>query len=664
MLQNLTTGQTENADYSVLYDALYQLYANPLNLNTATHDELAATYLLTELQINSLLAYRADYGVLLSMYELQVVPDFDMATIQRLMLFTTVDEGRGALLRRLPNPTNHYLLIRYQQILEKQQGFTPAEASKSGKLPQRYLGDEQHWYVRYRYSRPRAFSFGLTAEKDAGEQMRWQPGSYQYGFDFVSFHGQVQNRGRWRNLIIGDYQLQIGQGLILSAGFVLGKSAETVQGVRRSTLGARPYTSLSEFGYLRGATATYALSRQLDLTLLLAGNRRDANIIAATAKAEAEVSSLLTSGLHRTASELEARASLAEQNLGGHLLYHPNTRLQLGLTALYTTFGTKLQKRNLPYNQYEFVGKENLVIGLHGSYVRQNVNLFGEIARSSGSQNAGGGIGAVGGALISLSRRLDMALLLRHYDRNYHSFYANAFGEGSRTINESGAYLGLKYTVYRKFSVAGFIDRFRFPWLRYLVDAPSQGYDYLLQATYTPTKKLLFYASYHEEHKQKNRSATKTTPKEVAAGTIRRVLVFNAEYYPLWGLQLRSRVQWTSFRYAGADPSNGFAFIQDASYDRGRWRISGRMALFGTDDYDSRQYAYERDVLYAFSFPAYSNRGRRQYLMVQYAVNRHLDVWLRLSRTQLTNQPTIGSDLDQTGVPHRTEVKVQARWQF
>ncbi|GAA4456404.1 helix-hairpin-helix domain-containing protein [Nibrella saemangeumensis] len=663
LLQNLTTVQNEDVDYALLYDALYQLYTNPLNLNTATRDELASTYLLSEQQITSLLTYRFAYGSLLSMYELQAVPDFDLPTIRRLMYFTTIDEGNNSLLNRLPNPANHYLLIRYEQILEKQQGFTPAEPAKNGKLPARYLGDSQQWYVRYRYSRPRAYSFGLTVEKDAGEQMRWQPGNYQYGFDYVSFHGQVQNRGRWRNIIIGDYQLQIGQGLVLSAGFALGKGAETVQSIRRSTLGARPYTSLSEFGYLRGATATYALNRKLDLTLLLASNRRDANIKAATATEQALVTSLLTAGLHRTTAEREDRAILTEQNAGGHLLYHPNTRLQLGLTALHTSFEKNLQKRNLPYNQYEFTGRGNLVAGLHGSYVWQNVNLFGEVARSSGSKTFSGGIGAVGGALVSLSRRLDMALLLRHYDRNFHSFYANAFGEGSRTINESGAYVGIKYSVYRKFSVAGFIDRFRFPWLRYLVDSPSRGHDFLLQAVYTPTKKLSFHASYHEEHKQKNRPGSKTTPKEVT-GTTRRVLVLNAEYSPIWGLQLRSRVQWGSFRYIGADPSEGFALIQDASYDRGRWSISGRMAFFGTDDYDSRQYAYERDVLYAFSFPAYNNRGKRQYLMVQYAVNRHLDVWLRWSRTHLSNQQTIGSDLDKINAPHQSEMKVQARWRF
>ena len=181
----------------------------------------------------------------------------------------------------------------------------------------------------------------------------------------------------------------------------------------------------------------------------------------------------------------------------------------------------------MPYNQYEFTGKQNLVIGLHGSYIWHNWNLFGELAHSSGSVTNSGGIGAVGGALASLTKKLDIAIALRHYDRNFHSFYGNAFSEGGRNINESGAYLGLKYTVYRKLTLGGFVDYFSFPWLKYLVDKPSNGFDYLLQARYTPNRQTAFYAVYHEEHKQKNLTLGKV--KDVV-GTTRRSYALNAEY--------------------------------------------------------------------------------------------------------------------------------------
>jgi hypothetical protein len=659
-LQDLFPVQTEGIDYQAVYDALTQLYANPLDINTASREELAATYLLTERQLTSLFAYRTNLGDLLSIQELQSVPDFDLPTIRRLLPFVMV-AGNPRLFGALPTPTDNYLIVRYEQTIEQQKGFSAAIADKKGKLPTRYLGNSQQWYARYRYSRPRAFSLGFTMEKDPGETMDWQPSKRRYGADYVSFHAQVQNRGRWRNILLGDYQLQVGQGLVLSAGFVLGKSAETVQTVRRPTLGARPYTSLTEYGYLRGATATYALLPTLDLTLLGARNRRDANTMAGSVAEGTIATSLQTSGLHRTPSELDDQGSLLETNLGAHLLYHNRQQFQLGLTVLQTSFDKIYRKRDLAYNQYEFTGKQNRVIGLHGGYVWQNWNLFGEVAHSSGSQTNSGGIGAVAGALGSLTKRLDLAIALRHYDRNFHSFYGNAFSEGSRNINETGAYLGLKYTVYRKLTVSGFVDSFQFSWLKYLVDKPSRGFDYLLQTRFTPNRQTAFYALYHEEHKEKNLTIGKV--KQVV-GTTRRSVALNAEYTPAQTLSLRSRIQWGSFGYKSQSPSRGFALVQDASLDFRRLKVSGRVALFGTDDYDSRQYVYERDVLYAFSFPAYFNRGIRHYVLVEYSLSRHLDLWVRWARTDLTNQETVGSGLDEIGLPHKSEVKVQARWRF
>ena len=84
-IQDLFPVQTEGIDYEAVFDALTQLYANPLDLNIATRDELSATYLLTERQLSSLASYRADFGDLLSVYELQAVPDFDGPTIRRLL---------------------------------------------------------------------------------------------------------------------------------------------------------------------------------------------------------------------------------------------------------------------------------------------------------------------------------------------------------------------------------------------------------------------------------------------------------------------------------------------------------------------------------------------------------------------------------------------------
>ena len=93
-------------------------------------------------------------------------------------------------------------------------------------------------------------------------------------------------------------------------------------------------------------------------------------------------------------------------------------------------------------------------------------------------------------------------------------------------------------------------------------------------------------------------------------------------------------------------------------------RLTARYALFDTDDYDTRQYVFEQDVLYAFSVPALSGRGTRVYGLAQISCTRHLTLWLRLAETHFRHQRTVGSGLEEIQGPRRTEFKAQARYRF
>src|SRR5690606_24637065 len=123
----------------------------------------------------------------------------------------------------------------------------------------RYLGDPNDLYARFRMQHPKDFSLGFTLDKDAGEEFRWDPSTKRYGFNFLSYHFTLFDKGRWKTVALGDYRVQFGQGLVFGSGYSAGKGAETITTVRRSSLGIRPYTSVTEFGYFRGAAATYSL---------------------------------------------------------------------------------------------------------------------------------------------------------------------------------------------------------------------------------------------------------------------------------------------------------------------------------------------------------------------------------------------------------------------
>ena len=641
-----------------LFESLYQNYLNPIDLNNATREQLASIYVLSEKQLNSFFNYRQKVGNLLSIYELQSIPDFDLRTIYKLVPFVAVRPD-GLSLGTLTDGfggSNQYLLLRYAQVLETKKGFT--EPDSRSKV--RYEGSPFKLYARYKMYSQKDFSLGFTLEKDEGESQLT---------DFKSFHVNFQNKGHWKNITLGDYQLQVGQGLVSSAGFYIGKGSETVLTIRRNQLGVRPYTSTLENNFFRGVAATYQLGK-FDVIGFYSRIKRDANLVQDKAMNLEYASSLQTSGLHRTGSEIADQASLLEENFGTDISYkNRDNTFQIGFTALKTNFDKPIQKAEKDYNLYEFSGTENLLTGLHYSYNFQNLNFFGEIARS-----ASRGIGAVSGVLGSLGKRTDFSVLFRKYDRNFHSFYANGFSENSRNINETGLYLGIKHALTKTWSAAGYFDYFQFPWYRYLVDKqPTVGFDFLGRIMYQPSKTLQVFLQFRQENKEENTKITenyldkgkeKTREITVVRNRTRRIIIANLDYKisKVWNIQ--TRASYSTYKFDAQDFTQGFAIAQDVNADFGRLSFSSRLAFFKTDDYDNRQYFYEQDVLYAFTFPAYYQHGIRHYLLAQYKCTRNIDMWVRWARTDLFDGGIFSSGLEEISLPHRSEMKLQLRIHF
>ena len=628
---------TEEANYDDLYEALFQLYQNPLDINKVTAEELRSIHILSEKNIQSFVDYRAEAGPLLSLYELQAIPTFDKKTIDALLPFITIPNRFqiGKL-----QPANLMLLVRAGQTLEEQKGYTEPEISQ-GKPSQRYLGGKQHLFTRFRANTTKNFSVGFTAEKDAGET----------GVDFLSFHGQLQNRGKWRNVVVGDYQVQIGQGLVSSAGFVMGKGGEAVSTVRRGNIGVRPYSSVLEGGFFRGIAGTLVL-KNIEITPFVAINKNDATLVNQDEESQT-VTSILNNGLHRTASEKLKKNQLLEQNYGLNAVLKYKTG-QIGVSGLLTKFDRTLERKPTYYNEFEFNGNQNSLVSLHFSQFFSNLNLFGEVARSKS-----GGIGANLGATLPVSKRLDFAVLVRNYDKNFHSFYANGFSENSRTINERGLYVGMRYVIHKKLIANAFADFFKFSAPKYLVQEPSKGNDLMAKITYTPSKKTALTAQYFYENKQKNLPATKPA---TMVSTHRSIALLNLEHSFSKRISIQSRLQKNDFKYETLNKSNGYMAMQDLSLDLKNWQFNGRFAYFNTDSYDSRIYAYERDVLYAVSFPAYANKGFRTYLVARYDLTPDVSLSCRIARTTLTDATSIGSGLDTIEGRFKTDVKIQLVW--
>jgi hypothetical protein len=239
-------------------------------------------------------------------------------------------------------------------------------------------------------------------------------------------------------------------------------------------------------------------------------------------------------------------------------------------------------------------------------------------------------------------------------------YTVNAVAENTLTQNESGMYWGWKYQFTKAYSLSGYVDLFRFPWLRFRGYAPSNGSEWLLRFNYQPSKTVSIFLQAREENKIRNLS-NETTIYQTAIGRKRNYWI-NLDYAADGRWSFKTRAQFSTYHLAST--TKGFAIMQDVSLNLGKFSVTTRYALFDTDDDDTPQYVYENDVWLAFSFPAYYGVGTRTYILLQYPLTRKIDLWLRWAHTRYTDRDTIGSGSEWINGNTRNDLKFQARIRF
>jgi hypothetical protein len=658
-IENVAENTSEDVDVNTLLDKLNYYREHPLNLNTATREELEDLLLLDDLQIQAFQNHIKDNDPLIALEELQTIDGFDEETINKILPYVRISDASknpAPSLKRLINDGRRSLFIRYQKVLEQQKGYTAVTDSND---THRYLGDQTKIYSRFRYTYGNQISLGVTGEKDAGEE--FFKGSQPHGFDFYSAHLFFRTNRLVRTIALGDYYAQYGQGLTLYSGLSFGKSADVIN-IKKNARGILPYSSVDENAFMRGGAAAIGV-KNFQLDLFYSNHDIDANVVSSVDTALTDdnitISSFIEGGFHRDSSELADKHTLNQTLYGGHLQYKKQN-LSIGATAVQTGFNKELVKNVQVYNQFEFQGKENTNAGVDYNYVFRNVNFFGEAARSNNGATA-----FLNGALVSLDSKVAVSILHRHFDKDYQALFANAFAENSSVANEDGLYLGISAKPIRTITIAAYYDQFRFPWLRYQVDAPSLGKEYLAQLTFTPSKKFETYFRIKQQDKPEN-----IPGDEFLVSRLQNVSQTNYRFHVRYKISdvvtLTNRVEYIVLEKETMKPVLGFMIYQDINYKpmKSRFSFSGRYVLFDTDNYDTRIYAYENDVLYAYSIPSYYYKGQRFYITAKYRIIREIDIWLRYARTVYDNQKTVGSGLDEIDDNHKSEVKAQVRFQF
>ncbi len=661
LIEDIASSTDGEQDYAILYEDLIYYAEFPLNINDATEEELQKLYLLTDYQIHSLQNYIKSHGYLLSIYELQFVYGFDEQLIRKLSPFIQTkppDNINDISVKNAVRYGRNQLFLRSTRIMENQAGYNEIPDSVLDNDPDknRYLGDPYRIYTRYTFNYKQQVQLGLVAEKDPGEE--FFTGSNRTHFDYQSAHFFLNKKGTIRKIALGDYNASFGQGLVLWSGMGFGKSPYVLNNSKHGR-GLNKYSSTNENQFMRGAAGTFGLN-ELECTIFYSNKNIDANITRydSSKNKVLEVSSRQNSGIHATPAQINDENVLNEQMMGGNILYHA-PQYRIGATMLYYKYDAIIKKDPAPYNLYDFSGRDNINAGIDYKFMLKETYFFGETAISKNM-----GMATVNGTTFKLFPGFDMSLIHRHYQRNYQAYYSNAFGENSTTSNETGFYTGIKANLVSKWTFSAYCDVFRFPWLKYLTDAPSYGSGYHLQADYMVSDNLNMYWRIKQNKKQKN-----VTGDSLYLGQPINYYSTKCRYHIACkitdAIYLKNRIELLNYKN-NTQNENGYMIYQDIRYKHAELpvTINFRYAIFDTDSYNSRIYAYENDLLYAFSVPAYYYKGTRLYLLVKYDMNQYIDIWLKCGQTYYSNQESIGTGLNEINGDRKTEIKGQVRVKF
>lgn len=653
-LEEMASETEDEARVETLYADLSYLVEHPFELNTVTKEQLQRLPFLSDLHIQELLEYRSRYGKMMTLYELKNVESFDFETISLLLPFVYIGDisvdKRPITVKNLLKQGSNNLQIRYDRCFQQKKGYSSYSDSLLLQYPNRvYTGEPFYHSFRYSYAFDERIQWGVVAEKDTGEPF-WN--KYHKGYDYYSAHLFLKDMNKWlKSLAIGDYKVSFGQGLIMSHDFYPSRNTLVSQAERR-TNGFRRHYSTNEYDFFRGVAATVNW-KKWDVSLFYSYRKLDANMDSN------QIRSFKTDGLHRLVRDREKMRKVSMQTFGGNIRY-ATPDFYVGLTALSYSFGQSLiQPDPKPYNHFYFRGNRNFNMSIDYLLKNRFMKFYGETAFS---QN--GAVATLNALQLTPASYFSFLLLGRYYDKRYQAFFGNAFSQNSAIQNEQGVYMGMQWTPFAHWKLSAYADLFRFPWLKYGTDAPSTGHEYMLQLDYQPHRNLSAYIRY--KYKQKEENVREETETEVSI-------------YPYSQQRLRIQTIWSVSSSVSLRTSVDGILYEDKKVRSKGWMLAQSIgwkpvggpvradfyvAGFQTDDYQTRIFSYEKNILYAFNMSSFYGKGFRFALSFRWDILRSLSLSAKVGCTYYTDRDVIGTDLEAIDGSFKSDLNALLQWKF
>jgi DNA uptake protein ComE-like DNA-binding protein len=619
-------------------EEITQLEDEPLNLNTATAEELHRIPAVTQL-IASRIIERRKCGRFTSIDELGEVEGITPEVISFIRRFLKIPRSKGVSNMKVS------FLSRTSSTMEDRQGYIngayPGSAAKVLNRFRLSVGNDQSPFT----SAISEMEAGMLTEKDPGERSLANFSTYFAGFSIPPLAARM---------VIGDYQMEAAEGLVFWSASSFGKGSDVIASARKNGDGFHPYLSSGENSFFRGAAVS--VGSEKGQVQVLYSNKP----LNASKDSLGNISTLDESGLFRTENEQRKQNSSRETLIGCRATAYLFDGLKIGGSWYRTRFANPLI---LAGTNGEFVS-EAWMHGVDISFTNKQVDVFSEFALDRTSALAG-----IAGITYEPAGAVALTIAARHYPPAFQSIHGNAFGESSGHVqNESGVYVGMRALLSPGFWFSMYYDQFEHPRPTYFIPTPSHGSDFLALGEY----------KFSEQFGIAFRFKRKDSPSSVDEGDwygrlVRRTIPriqqnyrFTGEFISSSSLRLSSKFEWVNVHYDGLQNSEkGVLMSETVKWNVvNRLTLQARIAVFETDSFNSALYEFEEEVPGAYSNPALYGSGVRWYCILRYQIFSKMDIAARYAQTVKEGVRSIGTGNDEIRGDTQSLVSMQLELRF
>ncbi|HTR81950.1 MAG TPA: helix-hairpin-helix domain-containing protein [Bacteroidota bacterium] len=622
--------QQDNASSSATLEELEFYHAHPVNVNTATFDQLTKVPFLPAAAAIRIL-YRRDSLGTLSSSDLCGIPELDDRTIELVSQFLVFGNSVGA---GSVSESSYKISSRTRTVLQ----LHPPEPFEKGT----YLGSDVREYQRIELTSSK-FSGGLLYDRDPGE-------TFEDGF--VGGHAGFENEGLLRKLVIGDFTLNAGEGLTLSSFRSSSKGGDALSQIKAAGRTIVPHLSADEFHYFQGCAMTID-QYPFEVTGFFSYKPVDGSIDSTNT-----ITSFYTDGLFRSPSELLKKNVGHQTAFGGIGTYHIGTTQRVGVTFVQSQFDKEVALNSLA----SYHGRRFASMGFNTNLVFDSFDLFGEAAYNSLASRS-----SVCGIIFRVSKQFSFSAHVRSYSERFISPFGFAFGEQEGSVNgEEGQYLGMEYRATNDVKVSSYYDQFLIPSSGSFAQT---GAEYVVRLEGALTKSASAFVQFREKKKTTEHSVMNASGEslDVIDERGQRNLRASCTFRVGKGVNITERIELNDVSYsvAGGSERGTLAFTElNVSPPRSAFFGSARVVFFDTPSYDSRLYEYEDNVHGGYSLPALYGSGVRWYFVFGWQILQQAEISFKYNETLKPGAAALGSGDSEIPGPLDNGLTLQADLTF